>query len=119
MGVLFTITLRQLTLRSSKKLRGFSFCLGMRVTPLGFCLRVKVNEKPLNLKKTTSNVRSVLLLIYAVSNQIIKHLDQIIIFPGFVHFYLAILVSTVRREKRSDGKFKNYPAIFCRRHHIH
>ena len=37
----------------------------MRVTPLGFCLRVIVNEKHLNNKKTTSSVLSVLLLIYA------------------------------------------------------
>ena len=37
----------------------------MRVTPLGFCLRVIVNEKLLNLEKTTSSVLSVLLLIYA------------------------------------------------------
>ena len=37
----------------------------MRVTHLGFCLRVIVNEKPLNLEKTTSSVLSVLLLIYA------------------------------------------------------
>ena len=35
----------------------------MRLTPLGFCLRVIVNEKPLNLEKTTSSVLSVLLLI--------------------------------------------------------
>ena len=34
--------------------------------PLGLCLRVIVNEKPLNLEKTTSNVLSVLLLIYAL-----------------------------------------------------
>ena len=34
------------------------------VTPFGFYLRVIVNEKPLNLKKTTSSVLSVLLLIY-------------------------------------------------------
>ena len=39
----------------------------MLVTPLGFCLRVTVNEKSLNLEKTTSSVLSVLLLIY-VSN---------------------------------------------------
>ena len=32
---------------------------GMHVTPLGFCLRVIVNEKPLNLEKTTSSVLSV------------------------------------------------------------
>ena len=36
-----------------------SICL----TPLGFCRRVIVNEKPLNLEKTTSSVLSVLLLI--------------------------------------------------------
>ena len=36
----------------------------MRVTPLGFCLRVSANEKPLDLEKTTSSVLSVLLLIY-------------------------------------------------------
>ena len=33
----------------------------MRVTPLDFCLRIIVNEKPLNLEKTTSSVLSVLL----------------------------------------------------------
>ena len=38
----------------------------MRVTSLGFCLWVIVNEKRLNLEKTTSIVLSVLLLIYAV-----------------------------------------------------
>ena len=36
----------------------------MRVTPLGFCRRVIVIEKPLNLEKRTSSVLSVLLLIY-------------------------------------------------------
>ena len=45
-----------------------SLCLvlqrGMRIAPLSFCLRVLVNEKPLNLKKTTSSVLSVLLLLY-------------------------------------------------------
>ena len=39
----------------------------MRVTPLGFCLRVIVNEKPLNLEKTTSSDLSVLILIYALT----------------------------------------------------
>ena len=37
-----------------------SLCLviqrGMRVTPLGFCLRIIVNENPLNLEKTKSSV---------------------------------------------------------------
>ena len=36
----------------------------MRVTPLSVCLRFIIYEKPLNLEKTTSNVLSVLLLIY-------------------------------------------------------
>ena len=36
----------------------------MQVTQLGFCLRVIVNEKLLNLEKTTSDALSVLLLIY-------------------------------------------------------
>ena len=43
-----------------------SLCLviqrGMR-----FCLRVIVNEKPLNLEKTTSSVLSILLLIYGLT----------------------------------------------------
>ena len=36
----------------------------LRGTPLGFCLRVIVNEKPPNVKKTTPSVLSTLLLIY-------------------------------------------------------
>ena len=32
----------------------------MRVTPVGFCLRVIVNEKPINLEKATSSVLSVI-----------------------------------------------------------
>ena len=44
----------------------------MRVTPLGFCLRVIVNEKPLNLEKTTYGVLSVLLLIYAKNLKTLK-----------------------------------------------
>ena len=41
-----------------------------QITPLDFCLRVIVNEQPLNLKKTTSSVLSVLLLIYAFNIQV-------------------------------------------------
>ena len=37
----------------------------MRVTPLGFCLRAYVNEKPLNLEKMINSVLSVLLIIFA------------------------------------------------------
>ena len=36
----------------------------MRTTTLGFCLRVIMNENPLNLEKMTSSVLSVLSLIY-------------------------------------------------------
>ena len=32
----------------------------MRITPLGFCLRVIENEIPLNLEKTTCSVLSVI-----------------------------------------------------------
>ena len=50
-----------------------SLCLiiqrDMRVT-VEFCLRVIVNEQPLNIKKTTSSVLSVLLLIYGLHNLI-------------------------------------------------
>ena len=41
-----------------------------QITPLDFCLRVIVKEQPLNLKKTTSSVLSVLLLIYAFNIQV-------------------------------------------------
>ena len=34
------------------------------MTPLGFCLRVNVNEKPLNLEKMCSSVLIVLFLIF-------------------------------------------------------
>ena len=37
---------------------------GMCETPLGFCLRIIVNEKPLNLEKTTSSALFVFLLFY-------------------------------------------------------
>ena len=36
----------------------------MRVIPLGFCLRVIMNEKPINLLKMTYSDLNVLLLIY-------------------------------------------------------
>ena len=42
----------------------------MRVTPLGFCLRVIVNKNPLNLEKTTSSGLSVLLLIYEFNKNV-------------------------------------------------
>ena len=45
----------------------------MRVTPLGFCLRVIVIENRLNLEMTTSSVLSVLLLIYGF---LVKGIDK-------------------------------------------
>ena len=48
---------------------------GMRVTPLGFCLSVIVNEKPLDLERTTPSVLSVLFLIYVLNHY--KLLSQI------------------------------------------
>ena len=41
----------------------------MRVTSSGVCLSVIVNEKSINLKKTTSSFLSVFLLIYGLVNQ--------------------------------------------------
>ena len=65
-GFSFTITQWQKPKRVTRML---SLCLViqhvMQVTPLGYCLRVVVNEKHLNLEKTTtSSVLSVFLAIY-------------------------------------------------------
>ena len=64
-GFSFTITLRQ---KPKWVRRRLSFCLviqrGMRVAPLG-CFRIIVNEKLLNLEKTTASVLSALLWIYS------------------------------------------------------
>ena len=49
---------------------------GMRLTTLSLCLRVIVNEKPLNLEKTTSSVLSVLLLIYAFKPRVFYSLKE-------------------------------------------
>ena len=42
----------------------------MRVTPLGFCLGVIVDEKPLNLKKTKSSILSVIMFLSMYSTLI-------------------------------------------------
>ena len=61
---MFTIILRQYPKGVQRIL---CLCLviqpSMRISTLGFCLRVLMNIKPLKLKKTTSSVLSVLLLI--------------------------------------------------------
>ena len=76
-GFSFTITLRQ-------KLIGvlaqavLNYMTELCGTPLGFCLRVIGNEKPLNIEKTISGVLSVLLLVYDYFNleiSITKFLD--------------------------------------------
>ena len=46
------------------------------VTPLGFCLRVIVNENPQNLEKTTSSVLSVSLLISQSLKLIVYYLNM-------------------------------------------
>ena len=38
-------------------------------TFLGFCLRVIVNEKPINLEKTTSSILSILVLMYGSTDE--------------------------------------------------
>ena len=61
-----TMTLRQNSKGVTRMLRWMTRQKeSMRVTPLGFCLRVIVNENPLNLEKTKSSVLSELLSIHA------------------------------------------------------
>ena len=55
---------------------------GMRETCLGFCLRVIVKRKPLNLEKTTSSVLSVLLLIWWLTLITLKALGNEFLFRG-------------------------------------
>ena len=49
----------------------------MRVTSFGFCLSVIVNEKPLNLEKTTYNGVSVLLIINGYESIFFKHENEL------------------------------------------
>ena len=59
-GILFTITVSQKPEGVTRMQRlSTRQTESMRVTPLGFCLRVIMNKKPLNLEKTTANVLSV------------------------------------------------------------
>ena len=61
----FTKTLRQKPKGVPRRQRTLSLCLViqqcLRVTPLGFFLRVIVNEKTQNFEKTTSSVLSVII----------------------------------------------------------
>ena len=63
----------------------------MRVTPLGFCLRVIVNEKPLNLENTTPSVLSVLLLIYFLDIWLITIITKKSLSQSRVNFYRIII----------------------------
>ena len=64
----------------------------LRVTPLGFCLRVIVNEILINLEKTTSSVLSVF-LINGFRNKTLQHVK--IIFFLLCYFFTDELNSIV------------------------
>ena len=75
----------------------------MRVTPLDFCLRIIVNEKPINLEKTTSSVLSVLLLIYGEHNNILRIQIKNIFFSGQNFIKINViknLQSSILKKKR-------------------
>ena len=89
-GFSFTITLRQKPKGVSPRL---SVCFViqrfLRRTPLGFCLRVIVKEKPLNFEKTTSSSSSIRycyyiyvldILEFYISNSIILYHQEILEF---------------------------------------
>ena len=59
-----TITLRKRPAGVTSMLSFFFIQRCLRGTPLGFCLRVIVKEKPINHEKATFSVLSVLFLIY-------------------------------------------------------
>ena len=89
----------------------------MRVTPLGFCLRVIVNEKPLNLEKTTSGVLSVLLLIYAKNLKTLKSfcpdgLEQLNVSDEQVSCGLCMLIFKKRNILDNFCQRKNDIYIF-------
>jgi len=58
----------------------------MRLTPLGFFLRVIVNEKLINLEKTTFSILSVLLLIYGYKYNSKYHKVSSVYFNNFISF---------------------------------
>ena len=70
MGFSITITLRQKLKGVTRMLRWIT---RQRRESMRFCLRVIVNEKILNLEKTTSSVLSVLLLIDGYNLHLIFH----------------------------------------------
>ena len=79
-----------------------SLCLVIQrsicIPPLGFCLRVIVNLKPLNLEKTTSIVLSVFLLIYALDDQLyVRHTGgslEIFFFQNKINSEICIIMET-------------------------
>ena len=71
---------------------------GMHVTPLGFCLRVIVNEKPVNLEKMISSVlSSVLLLIYGFQKKVLKR--------SFIIFFLEKNIPKCDKSKLQQIQF--------------
>ena len=115
----FTITLRQKPKEVTRVLSCNS--RSMRVTPLGFCLRIIVNEKPLNLEKKTFSVLSVLLLfhalyIYYISTGLIRKnvtsdSDTTLqdIFSTFTCMYLSVpnILFNIITMFKADGKIKS------------
>ena len=67
----------------------------LRRTPLGFCLRVIVNEKPLILGKTTSIVLSVFLLIYGFRCLVLG-------LANCINFYLIIVLGSLEFQGFTD-----------------
>ncbi len=66
--------------------------------PLGFCLRVIVNENPLNFEKTTSSVLSVLLFIYNVLKLLnIQQFDCVKIPPKVSYTYTRLTLTTLMK----------------------
>jgi len=67
------------------------------VTPLSFCLMAIVNEKLLNLEKTTSSVLSVFLLIYSSNKKkkkvflyLINFIKKYLLLPLFNSFLIFL-----------------------------
>ena len=90
--VSFTITLRQKPKKVTRSRRrtGFLFVFVLRrlhVTPLGFCLRVIVNETHRNLENTTSSVLTVILInLWFHVIRIRKHLKTNEIFKSSIKY---------------------------------
>ena len=91
----------------------------MRVTPLGFYLRVTENEKSLNLEKTTSSVLSVLIYIYdpILDIEIIKgttkvnliRIEEIFVYSDINQSICQFISGITLNKRKSTVLFLNYP----------